>query len=81
MEYQEPQAHHWIALRLIRGYVGVANRHNRDCVYTIHWLIKELGLPTVQNMTDQLKLDESQTYGDTLNRTENLTNVSEGESK
>jgi hypothetical protein len=60
MEYQQPQKHHWIALRLMKGYVVLAKTHNRDCFLTVQWLIRELGLKAVNQMLDQLKLEEEE---------------------
>jgi len=59
-KYKQPEAHHWIALRLMRGYVILANTHNRDCYLTIQWLLREVGFKKINHMLDQLKQEEAQ---------------------
>jgi hypothetical protein len=53
--YQQPQAHHWIALRLVRGYARAVSTHNRDCTYAVVWLMREVGYKQLNNMIEQLQ--------------------------
>ena len=59
-KYQEPQAHHWIAMRLMRGYVKTLKTHNRDCFFTVMWLLRELGVKQVNHMLEQIEKEEAQ---------------------
>jgi hypothetical protein len=58
-KYQEPQAHHWIALRLMKNYLVLTKKSNRDCFKTTLWLVEEVGEHAVYRMLVQLKQEEA----------------------
>lgn len=57
--YTQPQAHHWVAMRLIRSCL----KHTPPIVTTdvaksITWLVREVGRSTLNEMIDQLQYEE-----------------------
>ncbi len=60
-KYQEPQAHHWIVLRLVRQLFKTHKGHGRNAGLATLWLIRELGGGNkVVEMIQQLEQEEAQ---------------------
>jgi hypothetical protein len=59
-QYKEPQAHHWIIVRLLRDHFknGNSYSYNEDRARTAAWLIKELGGKRVMQMLTELQQEE-----------------------
>jgi hypothetical protein len=58
IQYKEPQAHHWIIVRLLRDQFKNGNSYNEDRARTAVWLIKELGGKRVMQMLTELQQEE-----------------------
>ena len=58
-KYQEPQAHHWIVLRLVRQLFKTHGRHSRNASLSTLWLVREVGSNRVIEMIDQLEKEEA----------------------
>ena len=59
-EYQEPQAQHWIVLRLLRQLFKSHGGHSRNAQLSTLWLIREVGSKRVMEMIQQLEKEEAQ---------------------
>ena len=57
-EYQEPQAHHWIALRLVKQLFKAHKGHGRNSGLSTMWLLREVGSKQLLVMIDQLHAEE-----------------------
>lgn len=57
-KYQEPQAHHWIVLRLLRQLFKEYG-HNRTAGRATLWLVREVGGKKVVEMIQQLEDEEA----------------------
>ena len=58
-QYQEPQAQHWIVLRLVRQSFKTHQGHSRTTGLSTVWLIREVGIKQVMSMIDQLEKEEA----------------------
>lgn len=58
-KYQQPQAHHWIVLRLARRLIKAQGGHARDSGQSILWLIREVGYTQLRDMILQLEKEEA----------------------
>jgi hypothetical protein len=58
-KYQEPQAHHWIVLRLLRQLLKSQGGHGRNAGLSTVWLIREVGIKRVMSMIEQLEQEEA----------------------
>lgn len=58
-KYQEPQAHHWIVLRLLRQIFRAHGGHGRNAGLSTLWLIREVGSKRVMEMIQQLEDEEA----------------------
>lgn len=58
-KYQEPQAHHWIVLRLARRLIKNQGGHARDSGQSILWLIREVGYTQLMDMILLLEKEEA----------------------
>jgi len=58
-KYKEPEAHHWIVLRLVRRLFKTHNGHGVDAGRSVLWLIREVGSNRVIKMIDQLADEEA----------------------
>jgi len=58
-KYQEPQAHHWIVLRLLRQVFKSQGGHGRNAQLGTLWLIREVGSKRVMSMIQQLEDEEA----------------------
>jgi hypothetical protein len=57
--YQEPQAQHWIVLRLVKqSFKDHKGGHSRTTGLSTLWLIREVGIKQVIEMIDQLHAEE-----------------------
>ena len=57
--YQEPQAQHWIVLRLVRQLFKTHAGHGRNAGLSTVWLIREVGIKQVMSMIEQLEKEEA----------------------
>ena len=57
-QYQEPQAQHWIVLRLVRQSFKDHQGHSRTTGLSTVWLIREVGSKRLIEMIDQLHAEE-----------------------
>lgn len=60
-QYKEPQAHHWIIVRLIvDGFLhGRTYSYNDERARSVIWLVKELGAKRVSEMMSAIKPDNN----------------------
>lgn len=58
-KYQEPQAHHWIVLRLVRQLFKTHNGHGRNSGLSVLWLIREVGSNRLMDMILELEKEEA----------------------
>ncbi len=58
-QYQEPQAQHWIVLRLVRQLFKAHGGHSRNAGLSTVWLIREVGIKQVMDMILQLEEEEA----------------------
>ena len=56
--YQEPQAQHWVVLRLIKQVLKAQGGHAGDSGLSTVWLLREVGGKQLLNMIDQLHAEE-----------------------
>jgi hypothetical protein len=54
-KYQEPQAQHWIVLRLVRQLLKAHGGHSQNAGQSTLWLIREVGIKQVMSMIQQLE--------------------------
>lgn len=59
-KYQEPQAHHWIVLRLVRQLVKTHKGHGRNSGLSVLWLIRQVGYDQLMDMILELEKEEAQ---------------------
>lgn len=59
-KFQEPQAHHWIVLRLVRQLFKTHKGHGRNSGLATLWLIREVSGKKVVEMIQQLEKEEAQ---------------------
>ena len=57
-QYQEPQAQHWIVLRLVKQVLKAEGGHGRNAGMSTIWLIREVGSKRLIEMIDQLHAEE-----------------------
>ena len=57
-QYKEPEAQHWIVLRLVRQLFKAHGGHSRNAGLSTLWLIREVGSNRVIEMIDQLHAEE-----------------------
>jgi hypothetical protein len=58
--YQEPQAQHWIVLRLVKqSFKDHKGGHSRTTGLSTVWLIREVGIKQVMDMILQLEKEEA----------------------
>jgi hypothetical protein len=58
-KYKEPQAHHWIVLRLVKQSVKTHQGHSRTTGLSTTWLIREVGIEQLMDMILQLEQEEA----------------------
>ena len=58
-KYQEPQAHHWIVLRLLRQLLALQKVHALDNVRSATWLLREVGYNRLMDMIVELEIEEA----------------------
>ena len=58
-KYQEPQAHHWIVLRLLRKLIALQKVHALDNVRSTIWLLREVGYNRLMDMIVELEIEEA----------------------
>ena len=57
-QYKQPEAQHWIVLRLVKQVLKAQGGHARDSGLSTIWLLREVGSKQVMNMIDQLHAEE-----------------------
>jgi len=57
-KYQEPQAQHWVVLRLVKQLFKAREGRDRNSELSVLWLLREVGSKQVLNMIDQLHAEE-----------------------
>lgn len=58
-KYQEPQAHHWVVLRLLRQVVKAHGAHSKNAVLSTLWLVRQVGYDRLMDMIEQLEKEEA----------------------
>jgi hypothetical protein len=58
-QYQEPQAQHWVVLRLVRQSFKTHQGHSRTTGLSTTWLIREVGIEQLMDMILQLEKEEA----------------------
>jgi hypothetical protein len=58
-QYKQPEAQHWIVLRLVRQSVKDHQGHSRTTGLSTTWLIREVGIKQVMDMILQLEKEEA----------------------
>ena len=58
-QYKQPEAQHWIVLRLIKQVLKAQGGHARDSGLSTLWLIREVGIKQVMDMILQLEEEEA----------------------
>ena len=58
-KYQKPQAHHWVALRLLRRLVRTHRVRGGDIDRSALWLVREVGGKQLVKMIQQLEQEEA----------------------
>ena len=58
-KYQEPQAHHWIVLRLVRRLIKSQGIRGGDAERSAIWLVREVGGKQLVKMIQQLEQEEA----------------------
>jgi hypothetical protein len=58
-QYKQPEAQHWIVLRLVRQLFKAHAGHGRNAGLSTVWLIREVGIKQVMSMIDQLEKEEA----------------------
>jgi hypothetical protein len=59
-KYQEPQAHHWIVVRLLRKVVKAKSSDAIDVARSTVWLLREVGYNRLMDMIVELEIEEAQ---------------------
>ena len=58
-QYQEPEAQHWIVLRLVKqSFKDHKGGHSRTTGLSTIWLLREVGSKRLIEMIDQLHAEE-----------------------
>ena len=57
-QYKEPEAQHWIVLRLVKQSFKTHQGHSRTTGLSTIWLIREVGSKRLIEMIDQLHAEE-----------------------
>ena len=57
-QYKQPEAQHWIVLRLVKQVLKAQGGHARDSGLSTVWLIREVGSQRLIEMIDQLHAEE-----------------------
>jgi hypothetical protein len=59
-KYKQPEAQHWIVLRLVRqSFKDHKGGHSRNAGLSTVWLIREVGIKQVMDMILQLEGEEA----------------------
>jgi hypothetical protein len=58
-QYKQPEAQHWIVLRLVRQSVKTHQGHSRTTGLSTTWLIREVGIRQVMDMILQLEKEQA----------------------
>jgi hypothetical protein len=58
-QYKQPEAQHWIVLRLVRQLFKAHGGHSRNAGQSTLWLIREVGIKQVMSMIEQLEKEEA----------------------
>jgi hypothetical protein len=58
-QYKQPEAQHWIVLRLVRQSFKTHKGHSRTTGLSTTWLIREVGIKQVMDMILQLEKEEA----------------------
>ena len=58
-QYKEPEAQHWIVLRLVKQSFKDHQGHSRTTGLSTTWLIREVGIKQVMGMILQLEKEEA----------------------
>lgn len=58
-KYKEPEAHHWIVLRLARQLIKTQGVRGGDVGRSVLWLVREVGGKPVVKMIQQLEQEEA----------------------
>ena len=57
-QYKQPEAQHWIVLRLVKHVLKTQDGHSRDSGLGTLWLSREVGSQRLREMIDQLHAEE-----------------------
>ena len=57
-QYKEPEAQHWIVLRLVKQLFKAHGGHSRNAGLSTIWLLREVGSQRLIEMIDQLHAEE-----------------------
>ena len=57
-QYKEPEAQHWIVLRLVKQLFKAHEGHGRNAGMSTIWLLREVGSKRLIEMIDQLHAEE-----------------------
>jgi len=58
-QYKEPEAQHWIVLRLVKQLFKAHGGHSQNAGRSTLWLIREVGSKQVMSMIEQLEKEEA----------------------
>jgi hypothetical protein len=58
-QYKQPEAQHWIVLRLVKQVLKAQGGHAKDSSQSTLWLIREVGIKQVMSMIQQLEKEEA----------------------
>ena len=58
-QYKQPEAQHWIVLRLVRQSFKTHQGHSRITGLSTTWLIREVGIEQLMDMIIQLEKEEA----------------------
>ena len=57
-QYKQPEAQHWIVLRLVKQLLKAQGGHAKDSSQSTLWLIREVGIKQLMDMILQLEKEE-----------------------
>jgi hypothetical protein len=57
-QYKQPEAQHWVVLRLVKQVLKAQGGHARDSGLSTVWLMREVGSQRLIEMIDQLHAEE-----------------------
>ncbi len=57
-KYKQPEAQHWIVLRLVKQLLKAQGGHAKDSGLSTLWLVREVGSQRLREMIQQLEKEE-----------------------